>query len=112
MGLYAIFWGRGRVSLSKDGLPQPAHILGTFLDLTTSPDTELGHEQSLKRFQNLVETVNDWVWEVNQDGVYTYASPRVKDLLGYEPEEVIGKTPFDFILESDQIGWPMSSRSF
>lgn len=65
-------------------------------------DAELVHEQSLKRFQDLVETVNDWVWEVNQDGVYTYASPRVKNLLGYEPEEVVGKTPFDFMLESEK----------
>lgn len=95
--------GRGRVFLSKDGLHQPAHILGTFLELKTSPNAGLDHELSLKRFQGLVETVNDWVWEVNQDGVYTYASPRVKNLLGYEPEEVIGKTPFDFMLESEKI---------
>lgn len=69
---------------------------------THPEDAELVHEQSLKRFQDLVETVNDWVWEVNQDGVYTYVSPRVKNLLGYEPEEVIGKTPFDFMLESEK----------
>jgi PAS domain S-box-containing protein len=55
-----------------------------------------------RRFQNLVETVNDWIWEVNQDGVYTYASSRVKNILGYEPEEVIGKTPFDFMLEGEK----------
>lgn len=53
--------------------------------------------ESQKRFQGLVETVNDWVWEVNQDGIYTYASPRVSALLGYGLEEVIGKTPFDFM---------------
>ncbi|MBE0576706.1 MAG: PAS domain S-box protein [Desulfuromonadales bacterium] len=94
--------GRGRIFFSKDGLHQPAHILGTFFDQTISPNAELDHEQSLKSFQDLVETVNDWVWEVNQDGVYTYASPRVKNLLGYEPEEVIGKTPFDFMLESEK----------
>ncbi|MGK2907508.1 MAG: sensor histidine kinase [Desulfuromonadales bacterium] len=94
--------GRGRVFLSEDELRQPAHILGTFLDLTIAPNAELDHEQSRRRFQDLVETVNDWVWEVNQDGVYTYASPRVKNLLGYEPEEVIGKTPFDFMLESEK----------
>ena len=49
------------------------------------------------RFRALVETTSDWVWEVDRDTVYTYASPKVKELLGYEPEEVIGKTPFDLM---------------
>lgn len=48
-------------------------------------------------FQALVETVNDWLWEVDHTGRYTYASPQVYDLLGYRPEEVVGKTPFDFM---------------
>jgi PAS domain S-box-containing protein len=53
--------------------------------------------ESEERFRALTESTSDWVWEVDVDGVYTYASPKVKDLLGYEPEEVIGKTPFDLM---------------
>ena len=52
---------------------------------------------SEERFRTLVETTSDWIWEVDARGVYTYASPKVKDLLGYAPEEVVGKTPFDFM---------------
>jgi PAS domain S-box-containing protein len=37
------------------------------------------------------------VWEVDQKGGYTYVSPQIRDLLGYAPEEVIGKTPFDLM---------------
>ena len=50
-----------------------------------------------ERFRGLVETTSDWIWEVDAHGVYTYASPKVKDLLGYAPEEVIGRTPFVFM---------------
>jgi len=53
--------------------------------------------ESQQRFQGLVETLSDLVWEIDQNGVYTYMSPRVQDILGYTPEEVVGKTPFDFI---------------
>jgi PAS domain S-box-containing protein len=53
--------------------------------------------ESEERFRALTESTSDWVWEVDVDGVYTYTSPKVKDLLGYEPEEVIGKTPFDLM---------------
>jgi PAS domain S-box-containing protein len=53
--------------------------------------------ESQQRFRILVETLSDWVWEVDQRGTYTYISPKVKDLLGYEPEEVLGKNPFNFM---------------
>lgn len=49
------------------------------------------------QYRNLVEATSDWVWEVDQEGRYTYASPKVREFLGYEPDEVIGKTPFDFM---------------
>jgi len=57
------------------------------------------------RFRKLVEYTSDWLWEVEANAVYTYASPRVRDLLGYDPEEVIGKTPFFFMPpeEADRI---------
>ncbi len=53
--------------------------------------------QSEERFRNLVETASDWVWEVDANGVYTYTNPKVRDLLGFQPEEVLGKTPFDLM---------------
>ena len=58
-------------------------------------------EQSLReskeRFRSLIETSSDWVWEVDCDRVYTYASPKVKDVLDYEPAEIVGKTIFDLM---------------
>jgi PAS domain S-box-containing protein len=52
---------------------------------------------SQERFRALTESTSDWIWEIDKNAVYTYASPKIKDILGYEPEEVIGKTPFDFM---------------
>jgi len=56
---------------------------------------------SEERLRSLVETTSDWVWEIDLSGAYTYASPKVKELLGYAPEEIIGKTPFDLMLPDD-----------
>ncbi len=50
--------------------------------------------QSEAKFRGLVESSADWIWEVNIEGVFTYASPQVEAMLGYTPAEVIGKTPF------------------
>jgi PAS domain S-box-containing protein len=57
--------------------------------------------ESEARFRALVETTCDWIWEVDAQGYYTYASPKVRDLLGYAPEEVVGRTPFDFMPEKE-----------
>jgi PAS domain S-box-containing protein len=58
---------------------------------------EIALRESESRFRHLVETTNDGVWELDQKGVYTYVSQKIADILGYEPEEVLGKTPFDLM---------------
>gem|GEM_PF-5727455 len=54
--------------------------------------------ESEQRIRSLVETTNDWIWEIDNNAFYTYSSPQVEDLLGYTPVEVLGKKPFDFML--------------
>lgn len=58
-------------------------------------------EAGENRFRDLVEQSSDWIWEVDEKGVYTYSSPGVLGMLGYEPGEVVGKTPFDFMPEAE-----------
>ena len=53
--------------------------------------------ESRERFQALIENTSDWIWEVDERARYTYTSPRVRDVLGFDPEEIIGKTPFDLM---------------
>lgn len=57
--------------------------------------------ESEERYRALVETTYDWIWEVDADGRYTYVSPRVKDTLGYDPMELLGRTPFDLMPEAE-----------
>ncbi len=49
--------------------------------------------ESEGRFRSLVEATSDWVWEMDEDLVYTYVSPKIRDIMGYEPEALLGKTP-------------------
>ncbi len=66
-------------------------------DITDRKWAQEALNDSVERYRNLVETTSDWVWEVDENGVYTYVSPKIKDFLGYEVEEVFGKVPFDFM---------------
>ena len=53
------------------------------------------------QYRALVESASDFIWEIDSSGVYTYVSPKIRDMLGFEPYEIIGKSPFDLIDESD-----------
>lgn len=45
---------------------------------------------SEERFRNLTETTSDFIWEIDNNGLYTYASPKSLKLLGLRPEDLMG----------------------
>lgn len=47
---------------------------------------------SEQKFRNLVETSSDIIWETDIEGIYTYISPQVENILGYKPTYFIGKS--------------------
>jgi len=49
------------------------------------------------QFRMMVEHSQDWFWEFDENANFTYVSPRIRDLLGYEPEELIGLNAFDLM---------------
>lgn len=71
--------------------------LGNLMDATQRKEAEQALRDSEERFRHLIETTSDLVWEVDENGRYTYVSPRIEQILGYRPEEIVGKTPFDFM---------------
>jgi PAS domain S-box-containing protein len=81
----------------KDNEDKIIGFTSIITDISAEKQKERELLESDEKYQSLIEATSDWVWEVNQEGVYTYVSPRIKDLLGYEPEEVINKTPFDLM---------------
>ena len=87
-----------RISLShigpKGDLRGLVHVCE---DITKRKQAEQTLHATKARFRTLVESTPDWIWEVDAQGIYTYASPQVQTILGYQPEELIGRTPFDFM---------------
>lgn len=58
-------------------------------------------ENSQKKLSDIITNINDFIWEIDNQGRYTYLSPQVKTILGYEIEELLGKTPFDLMTEDE-----------
>jgi PAS domain S-box-containing protein len=63
-------------------------------DITVSKRVEAALKESEQRFRQVAETAGEFIWEVNAEGLYTYASPSVEKTLGYTAEELVGKKHF------------------
>ncbi len=57
--------------------------------------------ESGNRFKALVQEGSDLIGILDEAGIYTYVSPTSMGLLDMEPEELIGKSPFDYIHPQD-----------
>ncbi|MAY42851.1 MULTISPECIES: EAL domain-containing protein [unclassified Neptuniibacter] len=58
-------------------------------------------QEQEERFRDLVYCSSDLIWEINEEFKYTYSTSTVDGILGYAPQELIGKTPFDIMPEKE-----------
>ena len=70
------------------------YLVSFFKDITSRKRAEEKLKISEERFKSVVESAGEWIWEVNNDGLYTYSSRVVEKILGYKPEELVGKKHF------------------
>jgi len=56
---------------------------------------------SEEHFRSLIENAYDAIVVLNEDGTMSYVSPTIKRASGYEPEDLIGKAPFELIHPDD-----------
>ena len=104
------------VGLRKDGTTFPCEIHGKMLDyqgrlirVTTLRDiterklAEEALRASEEKYRDLVESINDVIFEIDGRGILTYISPIVRNMLGCEPESLIGKTFAGFVHPDDRV---------
>jgi two-component system, cell cycle sensor histidine kinase and response regulator CckA len=87
--------------LTRPGDHHPYALVATIADITRRTEAENALHQSELRFRSLVEAIPDWIWETDHLGRYVYASPKVTDLLGVPPTEVLGKRFQDILPPGD-----------
>jgi PAS domain S-box-containing protein len=66
-------------------------------EIISRRQTEDALRQGELRFRELVETMQDWIWETDADLRFTYVNSAVERLLGIGQNDCIGKTLFDLI---------------
>jgi PAS domain S-box-containing protein len=71
-------------------------------DIGERKRAEAALAESEAKFRALVETTQEWVWAVDEDGRHTYSNPGVERILGYRPEELLGRDGVELVHEDDR----------
>lgn len=96
------------VNISLTLMPDKKRILAVSKDMTEQKELQEALMQERDKLEYRKQILNDYVsassdfvWEINEAGVFTYASKGVKEILGFEPQDIIGKSPFDLMPQEE-----------
>ncbi|MFA5179962.1 MAG: PAS domain S-box protein [Syntrophales bacterium] len=87
-------WTPGEVSLVQEVVERCWAIIER-----TRTEEEL--KKSEEKYRALAENISDIIYEIDDQGVLTYISPATKDILEYDPDDLIGKNFLEFIHRED-----------
>ena len=93
------------VSLSLSPIKTPSGaIIGaskTARDITESRRTQHALRQQIEERRRIFETSQDLILVIDPRGVMVQVSPSAEAILGYAPDEMIGRNASDFLLPDD-----------
>jgi PAS domain S-box-containing protein len=93
------------VPLFEEGAERPYKVYTTFSEITHLRAAESALRDSEERFRALIENAREMMCVVDASGVFEYVSPASSHLLGYAPEDLLGRQLADFCHpESDSVG--------
>ncbi len=77
-------------------------VLNADTDITDRKAAERALRRSEEKYRTLVETVSEAIYEVDANGTIIYISTGVIKIMGFQPEEIVGKSFIDFVYPEDR----------
>ncbi|MGH7370013.1 MAG: PAS domain S-box protein, partial [Candidatus Methylomirabilaceae bacterium] len=107
-GLFIIWWAKEHQCSREevrliDGIAKQAAIAIENAELFQGIQT---HAEAVKaseeKYRLLAEHVRDVIYALGPDGRFTYVNPKVRQMLGYTPEELVGRPSTDILTPASQ----------
>ncbi|MCW3111141.1 MAG: hypothetical protein JWQ09_5647 [Segetibacter sp.] len=87
------------VGKDKEGNADKLYVVKT--DYTNIENAEQSLMETERKFRFISENLSDFISIHDTDWNFTYASPSIKNILGFEPGEVLGMGGFDLVHPDD-----------
>ena len=95
-----VVWLRDIVSVEiEDG--KAVGLKGIMIDINDLKKAENLLLESAERYRTLVENNYDIIVESSEEGEFLYLSPNFRESLGYDPDELLGKSMFGNVHSGD-----------
>ncbi|HWO99999.1 MAG TPA: PAS domain S-box protein [Methylococcus sp.] len=99
------YWALESITPIRDAAGAITHYLVIQQDITEQKRDKEALAESEERFRQVAEMAGEWLWEQDPEGRYLYSSGAVRNILGFEPEEVLGKHYLDLLTPGDREHW-------
>jgi phosphoserine phosphatase RsbU/P len=99
-----IYWVREHISSIKNTQGEITHFVAIAEDITERKQIEQALQESEERFRQIAKMTGEWIWEQDPGGHYIYCSAAVKEILGYEPKQMISRSYREFLIPDNQEG--------
>ena len=90
-----------RARVERDASGEARAIFGVFQDVTEQARASEQLKRSEALYRLLANNMADVVTCLRPDGASSYISPAVEGLLGYKPEEMLGRQALDYVFADD-----------
>lgn len=90
-------WGSLSVSLVRHPDGSPRYLLCQIEDITERKRADEALRTREQRFRALTEHSSDLVSLLDADGTFLYLGPSCRAILGYDPDELIGRNAFELL---------------
>jgi len=92
-----LFWEAAAVSPIFDMQGNITNYIKVAEDITERKQAVVALKLSEEKYRKLIETTAEGFWQINLERKTIDVNQSLCDLLGYSREEIIGKTPFEFV---------------
>lgn len=98
-----IIWGRMTLSIAYNDSGKLDRFIVVIEDISEKKKTLTSLQEIEQRFRDFSFSMRDMIWEVDMEGKYAFVAGNVEEMLGYTPEELIGRSPFDHMTENEVV---------
>ncbi|QKJ32749.1 PAS domain-containing sensor histidine kinase [Mucilaginibacter mali] len=99
----AIRWVEKKVIPVLNDNGEVIQVDGMVRDITESKIAEEKLRENEARYRRIVETSQEGIWTIDEHNKTNFVNKKICELLGYTPEEMLGRSLFDFFDDEERI---------